>query len=983
MMLAYAEIPTIIAIISLIATAATLLSTKKPKVAALDDSLQSQATQGAYIPLIIGRGRVGSVFCSPPKDHQAALASLAPQNRSFLGSLFGFAKGHGGIPPQPSYQEDSLHAICVGPASELIAIFQNGETIWRGPITPATHPSGSTILLSNGEGAFTVYWGFPSDPEIVVVDASSKFTHAMKVYWTPKNLGQQRQWPRLEYEVRCPCYSQIASTPSEIPLEGDDSKPSFRDEFTPDSLADAIALNQTGVADGTRKVEFFIGLSFLDGGTLTVGLNSMPVSPRTVWIREFNANSNQRSLISVFPPGGILKAWTSDNGALPTHPTDWFLPTNSQWKYYWIIKSEYRVLSGLQTTLITLGPEVDALFLRNLSTANPFITSVVTNVGLNDFRVGEVQPVSTKNSDGINPIHLVDQLLFARFPYGAGKDRTQFDTRSIEHAAETMQTEKIRGVAIVTDGEGAESALASIMLDIGLLIPWDTSIGKNVFKLLRYEETATDIPAEAVLALPEMEAIQGERPADVIAFTYKDRTRNYREVPMKVFDSGQVSQNENQKARKIPVDVTNDRDSIARLLPRRQQEVLANLATFKFDTNHSTRRAMPGHRFKATATEGAGLQFMVTGVKRQLDSSRVKLSSILDTYNPPLSSAERASFIAPGEIPKVTENITPPETINRFLAFEIPAMLADGEVSLFFAASRRSGRTLSAAVWESRDGTQFAVLDSTPLCISGVLIDELPAAGAVDEDGVLIGQTYDPKTYAVTPDFDADFDTAEDLSLDEDSWRAGKQVLLIGSEIIFLREAFNGDISGLIRGRVGTLQQQHAVGTPFFIVPAAYVIPLRSALFVPGTTLHYKVQAIDRARASDIALVTEQTLPITGKALTPLPVSALRLANFRTSYETSDTNLVLQWNYHSNQFKRTGLGTQGCGQATGVSAHEGHFVLEVVGIGGIVVLEPFFDFTAAIRAFWGLDAMASWTVRITNVKGSFTSSPIEITLSHT
>ena len=227
MMLAYVELPTILAIVSLVATAATLLSTKKPKVAALDDKLQSQATQGAYIPLIIGRGRVGSVFCSPPADHQAALTSLAPQNRSSLGSLFGFAKGQGGIPQQPSYQEDSLHIVCVGPASELIAIFQNGETIWRGPITPATHPSGSAVLLSNGEGAFIVYWGFPTDPPISVVDVNSRFSHCLKIYWSPKNLGQQRQWPRLEYEVRCPCYSQIASTASEVPLEGDDAHPTW------------------------------------------------------------------------------------------------------------------------------------------------------------------------------------------------------------------------------------------------------------------------------------------------------------------------------------------------------------------------------------------------------------------------------------------------------------------------------------------------------------------------------------------------------------------------------------------------------------------------------------------------------------------------------------------------------------------------------------------------------------------------------------
>ena len=951
-------IGTIIAIISLIASAAALLSIKKPKIANLDDALQSTATQGAFIPLVIGRGRVGPVFAFVEDWGGGALftqqRSLLP-GMSSIGTALGFAKGGGSGPSQPSYQEAALHILCVGPASELIAIYQNGELIWKGPINPQSAPSGSTFAALNGEGFFEVHWGFPDDPILTRLQNSPKhglavrYAFAMKIMWVPKNLGVTRQWPRLEYEVRCPCYSQIATTPSEIPLEGDDAHPTF-EEWEPAPPA-------------------YVPSGRLPADRVVFEIMAFNAATRTCSLEDRVLPGTQASLTSLYPPGGIVKVWTENNSVgLASDNMSSVLPVNQEWKYFWIISSVY-VATGFGHTDIVLGPEVPASDIKRLNSTNPPYVpgGLVTEIGW-------ASPVSTENSDGINYIHMVDQILFSKYPYGAGRRRTKFDPRSIEAAAEIAQKEKIRGALVVRDGEGVESVLASIMQDAGLFIPWDAQVGKYVFRLLRYEVSNSDIPPEAILKQPSMEAIQGQRPADVIAFTFKDRFRNYREAPLKVTDSGQVIEYETQKARKVPIEITCDRDSVARLAPRRQQEVMANLATLSFETNHATQLASPGERFTATATEGEGIQFLITEVERDLNSGKVVLDCVPDTYNPPTPSEGSVSLLSYQQ-PPISE-ATPVEPLVRFLALEMPRGLSSDRVQVLFGASRSGNKTLSVLAWGSRTEDQFSVLGQGVIFAGGVLHEDLPASSPTLLTGAI----------EVEVDNLSDFLASSDLTLDEVSWRAGRQILVIGDEVCFLQsvgttsdiEVFT--VNGLIRGRAGTRQVTHAAGTPFFIMQAPAVVPLESSLFLPGATLYYKAQAQERAKTVDVGAVDHQSLPIVGKAFKPLPISGLRQPTMRPSYDTA-ADVRLDWCYHSDEFRRTGLGTQGFGQISGRSRPKGFFRVEIVGVEDFISEDPFIVFSVSARTSFGLDALPSWVVRITHVEGSFTSDPVSITLS--
>lgn len=985
----------VLQIAALIYAAATLLSLKKPKLASLDDALQSSATQGAYIPLVIGRARIGPVFCFVEDATSTAQATLLPQQRSLipgveslLGLPGGFGKGGGGVGAPPGYKENALHVICVGPATELRAIYQNGKKIWEGPINPGSHASGSQ-LSAGVEGTFQVYWGFPDDPVLSILGASPahglgvKYAYALKILWLPKELGQSRQWPRLEYEVICPCYSQIAGSPSLIPLEGDDAHPTFEewssaDAYVPvnNQVTDRLEFDITGWNAAKREL--------IIGDIRIMGSSGIPL---------------QADLSSLYAPGSIVKVWRP-SAASPAYRTVGPDPswgdaingsqgpiTNDVWRYYWIVNSrhissnwpsgnyiEIPPSSGTfifmnRYTVLTLGPEVPQDQLKNVENS-----SVPATLIINGTLIGTAIPVSVANSDGVNPIHIVDQVLFAKYPYGSGKDRSKFDSRSIEIAAEIMQKEKIRGTLAIRDGEGSESSLAAIMQDIGLMIPWDPIIGKNVFRLLRYEEATANIPPEAILSAPSMDAIQGTRPVDVIAFTFKDRERNYREAPLRVMDSGQVTLYETQKAQKVPIEITNDRDSVARIAPRRQQEVLANLAVLTFETNHATQIAMPGERFTATETEGPGLQFILTEIKRDINSSKVVLGSILDTYNQQPSTSQRALTLTPMDSPKAGKTLKPVNPLAAFLAFEVPRVLASGNVSLFFGCGRSSPLTQSSLVWGSRDGIQFAIVGTAPIVISGVLFDELHADSPCYDDG----------DHLVTPDYMPDFLSTADLSLDEDGWRSGQQIMLIGSEIVFLRSTgtsfTEGVLSGLIRGRAGTRQQFHGEGTPFFIFSPLMVQPIESASFVPGNEIYYKAQAVEKSSADDIGSIDAKSIVLQGLAYTPLPPTGLRQASLQETYDVAET-VRLDWCYYSDEFKMTGLGTQGFGTVSGQSKPKGFFRVEIVGITSFDTTDPFIELSVLQRATYGLDGLSSWTVNVTHFEGSFSSSAATLTLT--
>lgn len=105
------------------------------------------------------------------------------------------------------FYERGWHVLASnGPYDCLHKITQAGNTLWKGPITRDSHPSGSTISLGK-EGSFRVFWGEPNQPVNTNLGASNRVTvssrwpHFFYIEWVEKRLGTSANWPVLEYEA--------------------------------------------------------------------------------------------------------------------------------------------------------------------------------------------------------------------------------------------------------------------------------------------------------------------------------------------------------------------------------------------------------------------------------------------------------------------------------------------------------------------------------------------------------------------------------------------------------------------------------------------------------------------------------------------------------------------------------------------------------------------------------------------------------------
>ena len=174
-----------------------------PEQPVTDDKPTALSNRGDYLPLLIGRERMGTFM------------AWAGNRYIIEESSDSGGKGHtGGGVKTDVYFEDGVHYICVGPAYALHGLWRNGEKILDfSTITPQTHPDGSTIEVDFEEddetlkmGDMTIYWGFVDSSEVDALYAgdsgiNSSFPGVVRIVWRNLRLGGVAQWPLIEYDV--------------------------------------------------------------------------------------------------------------------------------------------------------------------------------------------------------------------------------------------------------------------------------------------------------------------------------------------------------------------------------------------------------------------------------------------------------------------------------------------------------------------------------------------------------------------------------------------------------------------------------------------------------------------------------------------------------------------------------------------------------------------------------------------------------------
>jgi len=164
-----------------------------------DDTPTSLSSRGVYINTVIGRRRVGAAF---------GWAGFRFTVEEVVGSVGGGGKGGGPGPSggnitQTVYFEDGWHVLCMGPASTLHAIHENGKNILPNPISKSSTPNGSTITTDVGK--FSIYWGDPDQPvnfELAArIGVASRWPYVCYVLWKEKRNGTGPTWAQLEYDI--------------------------------------------------------------------------------------------------------------------------------------------------------------------------------------------------------------------------------------------------------------------------------------------------------------------------------------------------------------------------------------------------------------------------------------------------------------------------------------------------------------------------------------------------------------------------------------------------------------------------------------------------------------------------------------------------------------------------------------------------------------------------------------------------------------
>jgi hypothetical protein len=172
------------------------LSPKSPK-PETDTAPPTLSERGSYVPLVLGRRRVGPVIGWVGKRR-------TKQEQVGGGGKKGGGKS-GGSAEQTVYYEEAWHLLCLGPACALRSVYVSDGSGGVDPLGNASHPSGTDVSADDHD--LTIYWGESDQPINTTlgdderIGISSRWPGICYVHWNDRKLGLTPRWPNIEYEI--------------------------------------------------------------------------------------------------------------------------------------------------------------------------------------------------------------------------------------------------------------------------------------------------------------------------------------------------------------------------------------------------------------------------------------------------------------------------------------------------------------------------------------------------------------------------------------------------------------------------------------------------------------------------------------------------------------------------------------------------------------------------------------------------------------
>lgn len=922
------------------------------------------ASQGAFIPLLIGRRRIGVVFAWAGDRGQTSGTSISSK---------GSRKRKKNAATQ-TWIEAGWHLLCVGPANKLHAIYQDGKIIYDTPIDSVTTPSGTTLQTLTGE-SFVWYWG-EEDQDVNTflgasgrVEISSRWPFHCYAQWTQKALGAQPRWQLMEYDLEAYPQQPVCAL-GHMALGTDAADPVLEEWFS-------ISSQHTG----TQSV--VLGDIHVDNPPATF------VVPTTGWYRivetpgPVDENSAGYLTWATQTSGTVFESGTLDSveitiggqrvfyeedvpevTATPTKPCWGVFDAFSHTWNYKSIKGWVYLTAGSHDVRINLTITQDGTLIDNK-------WQVWCRIQLQ-----RLDPATIR--EGESPISALSQILFSEAPHGLGLDTAEFDLESLDDASDAAEEEGVLCSVLAQDGQEALAVVAAIMQDLGMVLYRSPTTGLLTFALLRQVASPRVISADMVCApLPEVEMPQGERQATRLMFTFPDRDRRFRESVVTIDEDGAADSLAHHRARKVELPTVTDLVTANIVAERRSQEELAGAGRFTLSLNRGARNLVPGDVVSLT---GQGFPLLrVLEVAPESLSGACKVGCVPDYYGATATTYEtEASGGGTSDVVAAAEDL-------QAEIFEIPAFLLGGDPPTIAVPRIRAHEQVQFAdLHLSGDDVTYGLVDREfSLQTGGELLEAITAA-----DSFEMSPTAGPTFTLLGPDAD----TLQDLSSDEANWRLGRQVAVIDDEIFFLRKptAVSGTtyrLDGLLRARFDTQRAAHAIGAKVFIFDLNELLSFNDPLVAPGQDVYVKSQPWTSLPLS-LGSITALTKTLVGKGLVPMSPAALEVTApflgvpaFRTGED-----VTFRWAHRTGALPGTGAGMQPAGSAVGTAPADGEFEVQVYD-GADVLVATYGAADGVTESGWTYDnadlqadlgSEEDFRVEVRNVNGGWRSDPIEL-----
>ncbi|KKL80802.1 hypothetical protein LCGC14_2001120, partial [marine sediment metagenome] len=423
---------------------------------------------------------------------------------------------------------------------------------------------------------------------------------------------------------------------------------------------------------------------------------------------------------------------------------------------------------------------------------------------------GTIEGGVSQMDDGWNGAHMLAELLFEKWPHGAGLSVNDWDLGTLQTVADTIgeSGEYLRCSMVSPNAPSLRKKVSSIMQDLGLFLPNNLLTGKTEFNLVRKPVGTLDhIHEEMQTKLPELKLPMGPKPINHVTFTFPDQTNNYKDMTISVSDDGDILIDNVFKAENGQIVTTTYYDTAAQMTERRSFEALSRGGEFTLWANRGARLILPGI---AMTVEGFSDILRVMAVEPDPQSGKVQLTFINDFYGAKLSDFITGKGNTGTGLPDVLEDL-------GWMLWEMPEILARGfQQAAIVLHIRATESTQSHYIYASEDGLTY----------NGVTHDDFSTwtGGQLnDAMGWELEQDQGPEFTFLGPDISL----AKDLSSETTRWRRGDQIILFADingdvEVGFVKKItfISGStyrLDGLIRARMDSTPLDLPAGTKFFL----------------------------------------------------------------------------------------------------------------------------------------------------------------------